>query len=214
MAAMLPKPPSSDDLRKLGVHPEEVETISTDHVVWRVHRTDGAHALPWNVPRSYGPLLRFDPHTRPRREHPTLRVWYGAADIPGALAEAFRSTRVIDRDWQSPYLTGFRFNRPLRLLDVGGFGDGRWPVRVGGTFALDTGSRSITQQWARTVCVAYPDLDGLLYRGRHSGGRCLALFAPASEAFPTTPLSTNPLAHPDLYSRLAHAAKIIGYKLD
>ncbi|NLE80663.1 MAG: RES family NAD+ phosphorylase [Rhodococcus sp.] len=211
---MLPKPPSEDDLKQLGILPDEIETIHTEQVVWRVHRTIGAHSLPWNVPRAYGPLLRFDPHPLPRRSHPTLRVWYGAADIPGALAEGFQSTRIIDRELENPYLTGFRFTRPLRLLDIGGFGAGRWPVRVGGTYALDTGPRSVTQQWARTMCTAHPDLDGLLYRGRHSGGRCLALFAPASDAFPTAPLSTNPLAHPDLYNRLALAAKTIGYTLD
>ncbi|MGO9100104.1 MAG: RES domain-containing protein, partial [Mycobacterium sp.] len=32
--------------------------------LWRVHRTEGEHVLPWNKLRTYGPLpsMRWDPH--------------------------------------------------------------------------------------------------------------------------------------------------------
>lgn len=211
MAGTLPPPPPVADLRALGIRADELVEIATDQLLWRVHRTSADHGLPWSTLRTYGPVLRFDPHPYPRGEHPTRGVWYGAMDVDSALAEAYQDTRVIDRRWQDPYLTGFRCVRPLQLLDLGGFGTGRWPTRVGGTFAMDAAPRSRAQRWARAVRAAHPQLDGLLYRGRFAGGRCLALFTPAADAFPTRPTTSNPLTHPGMQSRLAGAALRIGY---
>lgn len=213
MPPALPHPPGVDALHAAGIDADEYFTVSTDTVIWRVHRTSGDHVLPWNELRTFGPLLRFDPHPRPRRGHPRHGVWYGAADVPGALAEMFQATRVIDRTAGAPYLTGLRFTRSLRLLDVGGFGAGRWPTRVGGNFALDSTAHSVAQHWARTIRAAHPGLDGLAYRGRFSGGPCLALFTPAAEAFPPAPALSLPLDHPGLVSRLAGAARRIGYSV-
>lgn len=211
MAAVLPHPPKGADLRALGILPDELVEISPNELLWRVHRTSAGHSLPWSVLRTYGPMLRFDPHPYPRGDHPHRGVWYGATDIDSALAEAYQDTRVIDRQWEDPFLTGFRCTRPLRLLDLGLFGSGRWPTRVGGNFAMATAPRSIAQRWARAIRSAHPDLDGLLYRGRFGGGPCLALLSPAADAFPARPLTSNPLTHPGIQSRLAGAALRIGY---
>jgi len=213
MAPSLPHPPSVDALRAAGIDHDEYFELRTDTVIWRAHRTGGDHVLAWNELRTFGPLLRFDPHPRPRGDHPPHGVWYGADDVPGALAEMFQATRVIDRTAGTPYLTGLRFTRPLRLLDVGGFGDGRWPTRVGGNFALGTAAHGIAQRWARAIRAAHPGLDGLVYRGRFAGGMCLALFNPAAAAFPPAPELSLPLDHPALASRLAGGARRIGYSL-
>lgn len=213
MPSPLPHPPGVDALRTAGIEPDEYLVLPADQVIWRVHRTTGAHVLPWNALRTFGPVLRFDPHPRPRKDHPRHGVWYGAADIPGALAEAFQATRVIDTTAQTPYLTGVRFTRRLRLLDIAGIGDGRWPTRVGGNFALATAPHGTAQHWARTIRAAHPDLDGLAYRGRFAGGLCLALFTPTAGAFPPRPELSLPLDHPALTSRLAGAARRIGYTL-
>ncbi|WP_137724169.1 RES family NAD+ phosphorylase [Prescottella subtropica] len=211
MTPDLPRPPHVADLRAHGILDDEHLDLPPETVIWRVHRTRGGHVLAWNRLRTFGPLLRFDPHPRPRRDHPRHGVWYGAADVPGALAETFQATRVVDRAACAPYLTGLCFTRPLRLLDLGGFGDGRWPTRVGGNFALATTAHGLAQHWARTIRAAHPDLDGLAYRGRFSGGLCVALFPPAADAFPAAPQLSLPLEHPALASRLAGAADRIGY---
>ena len=214
MAGGLPHPPTVAVLRGQGIRPDELVEISPEQVLWRAHRTTATHSLPWNALRTFGPVLRFDPHPYPRRDHPPGRgVWYGALDVDGALAEVYQHTRVIDRRWEAPYLTGFRCTRPLQLLDLGGSGTGRWPTRAGGTFAMDTAPHGVAQHWARAIRSAHPELDGLLYRGRFAGGRCLALFCPATDAFPTRPLTSNPLTHPGLQSRLAGAALRVGYAL-
>ncbi|ABH00581.1 conserved hypothetical protein (plasmid) [Rhodococcus jostii RHA1] len=213
MARMLPHPPAVDELSHHGIRDNEYALIPTTGLLWRVHRTTSSHALAWDELRTYGPVLRFDPHPLPRGDHPGHGVWYGAMDVHGALAEAFQATRTIDRVQEAPYLTGLHPARDLRLLDVGGFGAGRWPTRVGGTFALDSAAHGITQRWARTIAAAHPGLDGLLYRGRFSGGPCAALFPPAADAFPVRPATSNPLAHPGLQRRLTAAAEALGYTL-
>src|SRR5574340_1824262 len=210
---MLPAPPSVAELRDLGIEADEYAEITPATVLWRVHRTASVHSVPWNALRTYGPVLRFDPHPYPRGEYPRHGVWYGATDIPGALAEAFQDDRVIDRHRDTPYLTGFRPTRTLCVLDVGAFGSGRWPTRVGGNFAMATAPHSVGQRWARAIRGAHPDLDGVLYRGRFAGSGCLALFTPSADAFPAHPLTSNPLSHPAIQSRLAGAAVRIGYSV-
>ncbi|MFC0446990.1 hypothetical protein [Rhodococcus jostii] len=112
---------------------------------------------------------------------------------------------------------GLHSVRELRLLDVGRFGAGRWPTRVGGTSALDSAAHGITRRWARVIAAAYPGLDGLLYRGRSSGGPCAALFPqplmPSLSGRPRRTRSRIPLAHPGLQRRLAAAAQTLGYTL-
>ena len=182
--------------------------------IWRVHPTSGEHVLPWNTLRTFGPVLRFDPHPLLRTTHSRHGVWYGAADVPGALAEAFQTTRVIDTRTRSPYLTAVRFTRPLRLLDIAAHGSGRWPTRVGCNFALSTAAHGIAQHWARTVRAAYPGLDGLAYRGRFAGALCVALFTAATDAFPSRAEMAVALDHPGFAARLAGAADRIGYAIE
>lgn len=212
-AATLPDPPTSHTLRSLRIEADETRVIEVDEVWWRVHRTEGAFVLAWNAFRTYGPLLRFDPHALPRGEDPAHGVWYGASTPDAALGEAFQVDRTIDRELDSPYLTGLSFIRPLTVVDLAADSAGAWVTRVGGTFAISTGAHAVTQHWARNIVEAFPDLDGLRYNSRFAGAPCLALFLPAVTAMPARPKLSLPLTHPDLGSRIAGGAKRLGYSV-
>lgn len=188
MGSMLPPPPPITTLRDAGLHPDELFTWQPTELLWRVHRTTGGHLLPWNGMRRFGPILRFDHHPPPTSEHLAYGIWYGAASPRGALAEAFQSARVIDRRHGDPYLTGLRFHRSLRLLDVSGIGGGAWATRVG-------------------------ELDGIIYRGRFAGGVCVALVERATDAFPARPELSLPLSHPALAGPIDTAAHQLGYTI-
>jgi RES domain len=105
-------------------------------------------------------------HGRQRRALDGVDVWYGASGPASALAEAFQIDRSIDRFHGDHYLTGLRFTREVRLLDLAADSAGAWPTRAGGTFALSPGPYSITQLWARRIIEAFPDLYGLRYNSR------------------------------------------------
>jgi hypothetical protein len=208
---MLPDPPPPHDLRALGILDGETRAIAVDEVWWRVHKTEGDHVMAWNALRTFGPLLRFDPHHLPRGEDAGRGVWYGASTPDAALGEAFQVDRTIDRDHYRPYLTGLSFTRPLTVLDVAADSNGAWATRAGGTYAISTGPHTVTQHWARTIVEAFPDLDGLRYNSRFAGAPCLAAFVPAADAMPNRPKLSLPLTHPNLGSRIAGAAKRLGY---
>ena len=209
----LPPPPAVSVLHDAGIHPGELLTWQPAELLWRVHRTTGGHVLPWNGMRTFGPILRFDHHPLPRAEHTTYGIWYGAASPRGGLAEAFQSARVIDRHHGDPYLTGLRFQRPLRLLDVSGIGGSTWATRVGGNHALDSTAHSRTQHWARAIHRAHDNLDGIIYRGRLAGSVCVALAERATDAFPAHPAVSLPLAHPALAGPIDTAAHQLGYAI-
>lgn len=209
---MLPPPPSVAELRSVGVRAKETLTWKTRTSVWRVHATNGTHVLPWDAHRTWGPVLRFDQHPLPVGDHPKHGIWYGAGDPRGALAEVFQETRVIDRHADAKYLTGLRFTRALRLLDVGGVGEGVWITRAGGNHALDSAPHSRSQEWARAIYAAFDDVDGIAYRGRFAGGVCVALFERTADAFPANPIVSLPLSHPGLEGRIATAALDLGYR--
>lgn len=213
MASMLPPPPTISVLREAGVHPDEVIDWQPTEVVWRAHRTTGAHVFPWHAMRTFGPILRFDHHPPPRAEHPGYGIWYGASSPRGALAEAFQTARVIDRHRGDPYLTGLRYHRPLRLLDVSGIGSGTWATRVGGNHALDSAPPGRTQHWARIIHRAHDDLDGIIYRGRFAGSVCIAAVERATDAFPAHPELSLPLSHPALTGPIDSAARQLGYTI-
>jgi RES domain len=209
----LPDPPPKDELQAKGIRKNELRRIRRSETWWRVHRTDCDHVLAWNEFRTFGPLLRFDPHPEPKGEHPGHGVWYGGC-VPGAaLAEAFQADRTIDRVREAPYLTSLRFTRDLRLLDVAVDSVGAWPTRAGGTFAMSTAPHAITQRWARAIVEAFPALDGMRYNSRFAGKACIVLFPPAASAMPARPDASHPLTHPGLAKRIAGVADRLGYSM-
>lgn len=169
--------------------------------------------LAWKEFRIFGPLRRFDPHPDPKGAHSDCGVWYGGC-VPGAaLAEAFQEHRTIDRVREAPYLTGLRFTRTLRLLDMATDAVGAWPTRAGGTFAMSTAPHALTQRWARATVGAFPEIDGIRYNSRFAGRARIVLFAPAAPAMPKRPVSSHPLAHPGLAARIAAVAERLGYAM-
>ena len=213
MASTLPEPPSIEDLRDAGILPDEMIEWTPGDVVWRVHRTTGPHVLAWNGLRTFGPVLRFDHHPLPPADRTIYGIWYGASNPRGALAEAFQSSRTVDRRHCEPFLTSVKFVRGLRLLDVSGIGTGVWATRVGGNHALDSAAHRRTQHWAKTIHRTHDNLDGIIYRGRYAGTVCMALFERASDAFPALPEFSAPLSHPALADRVYTAAHELGYTI-
>lgn len=208
---ILPDPPSPAVLRSLGIRAEETLSVDCESIWWRVHRTEGEHVLAWNTFRTFGPLLRFDPHPLPKAEHPGQGVWYSAATPEAALGEAFQVERIIERERGRPYLTGVSFTRGLTVLDLATDSRGAWATRVGGNFAISVAPHRLTQRSARNIVTAFPDLDGVRYTSRFTAAACLALFAPAASAMPARPNISLPLSHPDLGGRIAGAARRLGY---
>ena len=210
---MLGDPPPAIALRALGIRADETHTVDAENIWWRVHRTEGDHVLSWNALRTFGPLLRFDPHPMPKGEHVGHGAWYAASTPGGALGEAYQVDRTIDRDRGRPYVTGLSFTRTLTVLDLAADSEGAWATRVGGTFAISTAPHALTQRWARQIVKAFPGLDGLRYNSRFTGAACVVLFTPATPAMPLRPKLSLPLTHPDLTSRLAGAARRLGYRV-
>lgn len=135
---------------------------------------------------------------------------YAALSVVTCLAEVFQAARVVNRRDDSPYLTGFRSARALRLLDLSGL----WPTRAGASQAINSGRRDAAQSWARCVRTAFPDLDGVWYPSSMNAGEpCVALFDTASDALPAKPVLSVPLAHPALAEPIAVAVESLGYRL-
>ena len=67
--AKLPWPPEPEALRETGAPTDDLVAVTTDTVLWRVHRSAGGHVVGWNELRHYGPVAacRFDPHEPPPR---------------------------------------------------------------------------------------------------------------------------------------------------
>lgn len=68
---MLPGPPPPHVLRSLSIDDDEMRAIDVDEIWWNIHRTEGDHILAdhilaWNALRTFGPVLRFDPHPSPK----------------------------------------------------------------------------------------------------------------------------------------------------
>lgn len=193
----------------LSAQPGDWVDLPAGMVCWRVHRSAGAHVVPWDRLRYYGPAgARFDPHPAPPGLHP-VGVTYAAADLLTALAEVFQQRRVINTVRSMPYATSWLPSRQLRLLDLTGL----WPVRAGASQALAAGRHDLSQAWAQAISSTWPDADGLLYRSAMTGRVAVALWTAAADSFPARPVFSLPLADPGLRAVVAGAARQIGYRL-
>lgn len=180
-------------------------------LLWRVHRTAGAHALAWNALRTYGPLpsLRFDPHPEPVADHDGIGVAYVATDLATALAESFQLTRVVDTRSGAPVLTAWEPTRKLRLLDL----TDSWALRNQAAASLSSAPRVTCRAWARVIHATWPDLDGLWTPSTMTGRPNVELWAASQGSFPRSPRFSRPLAHPLVWSLARAAADQIGYRL-
>jgi hypothetical protein len=186
------------------------DIVDAAPLLWRVHRTAGRHALPWNALRRYGPLIsmRYDSQPPPPGLS-TEGVLYAAADLPTALAEVFQTTRLIDTVSFRPHLTAWTPVRNLRLIDL----TSDWALRNGASYALAAAPRSTGRAWSRAIRTAWPDLDGLWAPSTMTGQTSAILFNPAADALPPLPGFSRALAEPVIRTILRRIADDLAYAL-
>lgn len=179
--------------------------------LWRVHRTQGEHVLPWNMLRTYGPLpsMRWDPHPGPQPTSAAEGVLYAAADIATSLVEVYQTTRVVESSAGAATLTAWQPQRGLRLLDL----SGTWLLRNTASAALLAAPRSVCQRWARAIYTTWPGLDGLYVPSTLTGRPNIVLWDAAADSIPAMPSFSRPLAHPLVWSIAQAAAAEIGYHI-
>lgn len=190
------------------------DVISAPGPLWRIHRTEGDHVLPWNALRAWGPAAdcRWDPHPEPADDHPKERVSYTAIDLATAVVETYQSTRRIDPHTGRPRATSWTPARPLRLLNL----TDDWALRNGASAALASASHNTCRAWARAIRQAWPDLDGLHTNSIHTGRANITLWAPAADAFPPLPGFSEYLTDDLLWDKLdliAERCRVAGFRL-
>ncbi len=191
---------------------DEIIILAEGTRIWRVYRAAGGHPATWSSFRRYGPISngRFDHHEPPPHDDPARAIHYSALDAPGAVAEAFQDTRLIDRFHDAPWLACFELELDAQLLDL----RGAWPTRAGASQAIASGRRDRAQAWSREIYAAYPSVLGLLYPSAMAGTSTnVALYERAVDCLPVHPELHLPLAHPGLEPALNRIADRFGYGL-
>jgi hypothetical protein len=215
--ARLPEPPTPAALAALLRPDEDIVQVHPATRLVRVFTIAGRHPQEWDGFRRIGPLphARFDTHPPGPRgrptDAPTEGVLYFGLSARTSVAEVFQDTSVVDRQTRQPFLVVARPTRPLRLLDLTGL----WPTRAGASQEISSGPRARTQEWARAIRAAFPDLDGLWYRSSmDSGNPAVCLWdPPAGAALPPIPDALVPLDHPGLDVPLARICAVLNYTL-
>ncbi|RZS43288.1 RES domain-containing protein [Herbihabitans rhizosphaerae] len=216
--ARLPQPPSPAALRALLRVDEDIVAVHSATRLVRIFAAGGAHRQRWNTFRYTGPLPhgRFDPQEPKPDGSPSTTpehgVVYFGLSVRTSVAEVFQATSVLDRATRRPHLVIVRPRRTLRLLDLSGL----WPTRAGASQLISSsGTKAVTQAWARAIRAAHPELDGVWYRSSmDSGSPALALWnPPAADALPANPDVLVPLSYPGLDLPLARVCEELNYTL-
>lgn len=181
--------------------------------LWRVFRTEGAHALAWNELRRYGPVpgMRFDPHPPPTGMHADSGVMYAATSPHTALGEVYQATRLIDRSVGGATIVAWVPSRPLVLLDL----TTNWPVLNGAAASMMMDDKHTTQAWARAIDERHgKDFDGLYHRSSINNEPLVTLFRRARQVASFPPrVSFSALLSDTLADELvAQAKKRLGYQ--
>lgn len=213
----LPQPPSPAVLQASLRRTEDVVAVHRATRLVRIFAAKGLHPQRWNSFRYTGPLphARFD--TQPPSPDGSFThahdqgVLYFGLSVRTSVAEVFQATSVVDRRTRSPFLVVLRPRRTLRLLDLAGL----WPTRVGASQEISSGPKHLTQQWARAIRAAHPELDGLWYRSSmDSGAPAVCLWdPPGGTGLPAVPDVLLPLEHPGLDLPLARVCEELNYTL-
>ena len=215
--ARLPQPPDPSELVALLRPDEDIVAVHPATPLVRVFTVAGRHPQQWNTFRRTGPLphARFDTHNpgprgRPN-DDPNNGVLYFGLTVRTSIAEVFQDTSIVDRTSRRPFLVVFRPTRTLRLLDLTGL----WPTRAGASQEISSGPRDRTQEWARAIRAAYPELDGVWYRSSmDSGNPAVCLWDPPSgNALPANPDALIQLDHPGLDVPLSRICTELNYTL-
>lgn len=202
----LPDPPERFDVAP------DPHTLRAGVIVWRVYDRGGRHATRWNQLRYYGPTdARFDPHLPPSRVQ-QRGILYGAIGKLAActaVAEAFQRSRLVDVWSRAPWIVAFALRRDVVLLDTGRL----WPLRAGGSAALNSGSRAQARAWARIIYSSYPEVEGLLYPSSMTHAPAVALFERAADGLPADPKFHRALQDPAFLPVLRDLAARIEYSI-
>lgn len=164
-----------------------------------------------DVPRGYGPLARFDPHTSPP-DAPAVdpagrSVLYVGQDLAASACEVFGEAgeALLCPAWRVAMI---RPTRPQLLFNLEARGSA---MAIGALPSLADGShpRALTRQWARAIYEDDPTgrhVDGIRYRTGYDGGIALALWDCAGQiAVVTGAAGTEqdfPLTEPSVLHRL------------
>lgn len=166
----------------------------------RVYHRDPGHASDGTIPRSWGPIARFDPHPggfAGPREHPHGPTTHYSGDtFTGALAEAFRGAPVwpVCPAWRAALLLAP--SEPLQDLRSEG------AVALGAPADLGHGvdyPRACTQAWARAILTDQPSgsIAGARYHSaRYTDGENVVLWNRQPRAV-TTAFGTEDVALQD-----------------
>ncbi|MCA0307318.1 MAG: RES family NAD+ phosphorylase [Actinobacteria bacterium] len=201
----VPRTPPTDLVHEPG------DILSVQPLLWRIHRTQGSHVLPWNQLRTFGPIptMRYEPQPEPAA--PSIEGGlYTATSLATALAETFQATRIVDSRSFGPRVTAWTPTRALCLLDL----TGGWALRNGAAFALATAPKSTCRAWARQIRATWPDLDGLRTPSTMTGGTSVVLWNPARTSLPAAPDFSRPLAEPTVHATASRiAGQELGYRI-
>jgi RES domain len=210
MSEQLPQP-DLDRIRSTTPRTKDLKVMKAGTRVTRIHALGGAHPIPWNEFRAWGPTKsRFDHQPPPPKSHPSRRVLYVAhtrTAFTAALAEYFQDDGggilPLDLTRNRPTMTIFELERDLELLDL----SSGWITRAGGNQAIASGKRSASRAWARSIYKTHPTIQGLIYPSSVWGpGRCAVLWERAQRCMPSNALASRPLDDPYLRRPIAQAA--------
>lgn len=207
--------PRTPDLKVLRQIAPAVTTLGNGTLLHRIYRRGGTFRSSWDTLRDFGPTdARFDHHRgdatgAPQRQE--RAIGYYAVDIPTALAEAFQSSRLVDRGRNQPWLASFELQRDVSLLDL----TGTFALQAGASMKLVSGPRSWTQNWSRAFYECYPHIEGVYYPSSLTNAAAVAIYERvlSSSPFPAAPSLHRALADPLLVDALREAAARIGYDL-
>ena len=183
---------------------EAGDAFNFQEPLFRLHRTKGKYALPWDQLRRFGPLKssRWDPHPEPPQEHESQGVSYAAVEPITCFAEVFQARRSISVSTEHS-LTAWIPIRVLRLLDL----TEDWALRQGASASLHAASVTTCRQWAQAIDTQLGNsIDGLYVPSTMTGRPNVVLFSRSADAFPSAPEFTRPLTHPGLKPMILHAA--------
>ena len=209
--AKFPQPPGADVVRRIS--PQTIP-LAAGTALARVYFAAGAHPSHWNRFRRFGPTgARWDHHLPNREGRPCQQsraVLYCAHDVDTCVAEVFQATRRIDRTRDAPWLVVFALREQVTLLDM----HGAFATTIGASTAIHSGPRSRARAWARELCEAYPELQGIYY-GSSMNGHAPAIVCNerAENALPERPLFHRSLNDDTLVEILQRIALRLGYGL-
>jgi hypothetical protein len=213
MAGKLPPP---DPAHLSGLDPP-VHTLDVGTDLARIYVRGGEFPTTWNALRHFGPIptSRFDHHELDREGMPHKQyrgVIYAADHLRTCIAEYFQDSRVVDVRRRDPYLVAYKLTYQLDLLDLTGV----FVTRMGASTAIHSGTKSLTQAWARALYDAYPRLHGIAYCSSMNGNaRAYVLNERAlvDNVFPAAVSSHHPLHDLTIALRVDSAASELHYSV-